>query len=85
MPFSSSQTTWLQGIAQPPPYDFPDAPFISLGEDMRGSGWESDWLIDVSGLHSNALFEGVQLTSLANANTRVASRRPVYVTLVTSV
>ena len=55
MPFSSSQTTWLQGIAQPPPYDFPDAPFISLGEDprsispskgfercMKGSGWQSD-------------------------------------------
>ena len=30
----SSRRCW-QGIAQPPPYDFPDAPFISLGEETR--------------------------------------------------
>ena len=42
---------------------------------MKGSWLESDWLVDFSGLHSNALFEELQLTSLTNANSVASKRR----------
>ena len=36
--FPAPKHTARQGIAQPAAYDFPDAPFISLGEEPKGSG-----------------------------------------------
>ena len=53
IPQGSQRNAVAQGIAQPAAYDFPDAPFISLGEELwmhitQHSYWKWPLIVDLA-------------------------------------